>query len=74
MGHAVEEALAELETLGDEIRVKLHLAEMDARTVWTKTLEPRLFEARKHAQMATTASKEAVVDTIKAFKDFSATL
>lgn len=69
---SLEEAAAELETLGDEIRLKLHLGSMEANTLWTKTLEPRLFEARAHAREAKAASIAAVEDTIKALKDFSA--
>jgi hypothetical protein len=71
---SLHQAAAELETLGDEIRLKLHLAGMEANTLWSKTLEPRLREARIHASEAKTASLAAVKDTIKAVKDFSAAL
>jgi hypothetical protein len=71
---SLDEAVAELETLGDEIRLNLHLAGMEANTLWSKTLEPRLFEARVHASEARAASLAAVQDTIKALRDFSAAL
>lgn len=70
----IEEALSELETVTDEIRVKLHLAGMDANDAWNKTLEPRLLEAREHAREAKDASKAAIRDTVKAFKEFAASL
>ncbi len=71
---SIEKALDELETLSDEIRVKIHLAGMDARDTWDKQLEPKLDEARKHANEAKAASKKAIDDTIAAFKSFSASL
>lgn len=70
----VEEAVAELEQLVDEIQVKLHLAGMDAKDAWTRQLEPKLFEARVHAREAKHASIQAVQDTVAAFKAFAASL
>jgi hypothetical protein len=70
----IDEALDELETLSDEIRVKLHLGGMDARKTWDENLEPKLAEARVHARDARTASKKAIDDTIAAFKAFAAQL
>ncbi|MBS2018867.1 MAG: hypothetical protein JST00_38725 [Deltaproteobacteria bacterium] len=74
LGKQIDEALAELETVTDEIRVKLHLAGMDANDVWNKTFEPRLLQARDHAREAKEASKAAIHDTVKAFKEFAASL
>ena len=68
---SVDQALAELETVTDEIRVKLHLASMDAQDTWNAKLEPRLFEARVHAQEAKDASKAAIEDAVKAFREFA---
>lgn len=64
----------DLEQLADEIRVKLHLAEMDARDVWENVLEPRLAKARLHAKEASTASKASVDETMKALREFARTL
>ncbi len=74
IGKQIEEALSELETVTDEIRVKLHLAGMDANDAWNKTLEPRLHEARDHARHAKDDAKIAIKDTLKAFKQFAASL
>lgn len=70
----MEEAAEELEGLAEEIRLKIHLAGMDANTLWNEKLEPKLFEARVHAREAKEASRAAVEDTIKALRDFSAVL
>lgn len=71
---SVNKALSDLETVSDEIRVKLHLAGMDANSAWSDKLEPRLFEAREHARQAKDASKAAIEDVVKAFKEFAAAL
>lgn len=71
---SIDQALADLETVSDEIRVKLHLAGMDANTTWNETLEPRLFEARIHAREAKEASKAVVENVVKAFREFAASL
>ena len=71
---SVNNALSDLETVSDEIRVKLHLAGMDANSAWSEKREPRLFEAREHARQAKDASKAAIEDAVKAFKEFAAAL
>ena len=70
----LDEMVAELESLGTEIELKLKLASMDARDTWDKKLEPKLFEARAHAKEAKDEAKKAVLDTLKAFKEFAAVL
>lgn len=71
---SIDKAITELETVADEIRVKVHLAGMDATTAWNEKLEPRLHEAREHASEAKAASKLAIEDALKAFKAFAASL
>ena len=71
---SIDQALSDLETVTDEIRVKLHLANMDAAAEWNDKLEPRLFQAREHAREAKDASKAAIEDAVKAFKAFAASL
>lgn len=71
---SLDELLDELEAVGTEIELKLKLASMDARDAWQKKLEPRLYEARMHAREAKAASKHALQDTLKAFKEFAAIL
>ena len=71
---SIDKAISELESVADQIRVKLHLAGMDANVAWNEKLEPRLFEARGHANEAKAASKHAIEDAVKAFKAFAASL
>jgi hypothetical protein len=71
---SIDHALTNLETVADQIRVKLHLASMDANVVWNEKMEPRLFEARAHASEARIASKLAIEDALKAFEAFAHSL
>jgi len=70
----IDAAIDDLEQLADEVRVKLHLAEMDARDVWETKIEPRLEQVRRHAKDATTASKATIDETIMAIREFARTL
>ena len=74
LGQTIDNALSELETVTDEIRVKLHLANLDATATWNDKLEPRLFRAREHAREAKQASKAAIDDAVMAFKEFAAAI
>ena len=71
---SIDHALVDLEAVTDEIRVKLHLANLDAKQAWNDKLEPRLFQAREHAREAKDASKAAIDDAVKAFKEFAAVM
>jgi hypothetical protein len=66
----LDQMLAELESLGTEIELKVKLASMDIRDKWQK-LEPKLFEARVHAKGAKEEAKRALQDTLTAFKEFA---
>lgn len=70
----IDEALAELEAVADDIRVRLHLANMEAKELWSERLEPSLFAARGHAKEAKAASKHAIESTLQAFRDFQKAL
>lgn len=71
LNEAITEAMNNLEFAADEVRLKLHLAGMDARQLWERTLEPRLLDARHTAHEATEASKKAIDDTLTAVKKFA---
>jgi hypothetical protein len=68
MKESLQGALAELETLRDEIRVNLHLAGMDLRDEW-KSLEKRLPD-RKAAERFKDATKEAVESLTREVREF----
>ena len=70
----IDATIADLEQLADEVRVKLHLAGMDARDTWEKTIEPRLEQARHQAKEATTASKATIEETVTALRELARTL
>lgn len=67
--HQIKKSLESLTTLRDEIRVQLHLANMDAKTAWSK-LEPEVEEANKMAEDATAISQKAIEDIIGKFRTF----
>ncbi len=71
---AIDEAIDNLEQVAGEVRLKIHLAEMETRDAWEKTLEPRLLAARGHAKEATAASKAAIDETVQAIREFSRVL
>jgi hypothetical protein len=56
-----------LKTLRDEIKVKLHLAGMDAKDQWAK-LEPELFKVERAAENATDASKKLLDEALTRLK------
>jgi len=63
----VKKSLELLQTLRDEVRVKLHLASMDIKDQWTK-LEPHLQKVEKAAEEATEASRAGLADAVKQIK------
>jgi hypothetical protein len=66
----LERGVARLQTLRDEIRVRMHLAGMDAKTEWNR-LEPRLESVvERAAHEVTDASRRLVEETTEAVKRF----
>jgi hypothetical protein len=63
----LKKGLEHLRTLRDEVRVRLHLAGMDARDEWNK-LEPHLFDVEQAAHEATEASRRAVAEAVERLK------
>jgi hypothetical protein len=60
----IEKSLGLLRTLRDEVRVKLHLAGMDAKEEWRK-LEPQIAEVERAATKFTDSTRAAVSDAVK---------
>lgn len=73
----LDKDLAELARMRDEIRVKVHLAGLDAKSAW-KSLEPRLDELEREAReggvIVKGASVELAKDLKKAFEQFRSRL
>jgi hypothetical protein len=69
----IQKSLDVIHTLRDEVRVKLHLAGMEAKERWSK-LEERLEAVERTAQEATESSRQAVQDTVELLKEFRSKL
>lgn len=69
----LQKSLEELESLRDEIRVKLHLATAETKSTW-KDLEPKLARIETRLQRegrgATDAAMVLMSDLKRAFRDF----
>jgi CBS domain-containing protein len=66
--------LAELTQLRDELRIKLHLAGLEARAQW-ESVEPKLLGLERSLEQQSEGAFDAVgelaVEIVKAFRDFS---
>ena len=69
----LNKSLESLQTLRDEIRVKLHLAGMDAKDAWDK-LEPKLLDAEKLAEDVSESSRHALRELLEKVKSFRSSL
>jgi hypothetical protein len=69
----VEKTVALLQTLRDEVRVKVRLAGMDAKDRW-KALEPELAKVERATQEVSEAARDAATKGVKALKEFLASL
>jgi ElaB/YqjD/DUF883 family membrane-anchored ribosome-binding protein len=64
----LSKSLEDLQTLRDEVRVKLHLAGLDAKRRWEK-LEPEIEAAIKHARGdVSDAARKAVHESAEALQ------
>jgi hypothetical protein len=66
----VEKNVEKLATLRDEVRLKLHLATLDAKTEWDEKLSPRVFEAEQMAKELTESSRSGLSELIDKLEDF----
>ncbi len=75
--HPIQDVLAELQTLRDEIRVRVHLAGMDAKDSWSE-LEPRLSaleaQAKEASGNAAHALRQTAAELATALKNLRARL
>ena len=69
----LKKSLSHLQTLRDEVRVRLHLASMDLKDQWNK-LEPHLADVEKKAADASEASRTLITDAVKKLEKFRASL
>jgi predicted nucleic acid-binding Zn-ribbon protein len=69
----LKKGLSQLQTLRDEVRVKLHLANMDLKDQWNK-LEPHLLDVEKKAADASEASRNLINEAVKKLEKFRSSL
>jgi hypothetical protein len=65
----LQKDLDRLHTLRDEVRLRLHLASMEAKDEWNR-LEPHLAGAEKAAGLATETSRELVAKALERLAAF----
>ena len=69
----LKKSLTTLQTLRDEVRVKLHLANMDLKDQWNK-LDPYIADVERKAGEATEASRTLLHEAVKKLEQFRASL
>jgi hypothetical protein len=69
----LKKGLEKLQTLRDEVRVRIHLAGMELKDQWNK-LEPELEDIEKKAGHVSEASRGAVVGAIERLEKIRAAL
>jgi hypothetical protein len=68
----VDKGLEKLTTLRDEVRVKLHLASLDAKKEWDDKLAPKVLEVEQLTKSITESSRSTLHDVIAKMEDFLA--
>jgi hypothetical protein len=69
----LKKSLSDMQRLKDEVRVRLHLANMDLKDQWNK-LEPYLADVEQKAAEASEASRNLISDAMKRLEKFRASL
>lgn len=69
----IQKGMDLMRTLRDEIRVKLHLANMDAKDEWQK-MEPQLAEIERTANDFSQATRTAVTNAVKQLSNLRSSL
>ncbi len=70
----VEKNLEKLQTLRDEVKLKLHLATLDAKKEWDEKLSPRVVDIERSAKEITESSRSALSELVARLEDFLARL
>jgi predicted nucleic acid-binding Zn-ribbon protein len=69
----LKKGLSQLQTLRDQVRMRLHLANMDLKDQWNK-LEPHLADVEKKAADASEASRNLLNEAVKKLEKFHSSL
>lgn len=60
----IQKGLSQMQTLRDEVRVRLHLAGMEVKEEWQK-LEPTIDEVERKAEQVSDATRAAIDEAVK---------
>src|SRR4051812_11963864 len=66
----IDKNIAKLATLRDEVKVKLHLASLDAKQEWDEKLAPRVVEVEQLAANITESSRSTLKELLAKVEDF----
>jgi len=69
MQRQIGEALRAARTIRDEIRVDIHLANMEAKDRW-QNMEPRLADAERFGADVSEAARTAATSVATSFREF----
>lgn len=68
----VEKNVERLTSLRDEVKLKLHLATLDAKQEWDERIEPRVNEVEQAAKSITESSRSTLNEIVAKLEDFLA--
>lgn len=66
----VDKNLERLIELRDEVKLKLHLASLDAKTEWDEKLSPKVFEVEQAAKHMTESTRETAKELLTKVEEF----
>lgn len=70
----VDKNIERLQELRDEVKLKLHLASLDAKTEWDEKLSPKVFEVEQAAKQMTETTRDAAKELVVKVEHFLAGL
>ena len=68
----VEKNVERLTSLRDEVKLKLHLATLDAKKEWDERIEPRVNEVEQAAKSITESSRSTLNEVVAKLEEFLA--
>lgn len=66
----VDKNIERLVALRDEVKLKLHLASLEAKTEWDEKLSPKVFEVEQAAKNVTETTRETAKDLVSKVEHF----
>lgn len=66
----VDKNLQKLVTLRDEVKLKLHLASLDAKQEWDDKLAPRVLEVEQAAKTISETTRSTLNELVSKVEDF----